>query len=221
MSERSFSSRTRKLDGLFRMASRVGGDTQLVVPGFQGFAFASRPICEPHGLQACSGRIHCRGSFHHFVPMDPLSIAVSSASLMTACTKLSGFIYTTITKVQNVDGTLQTLAIEINSLSQVLASLTTSLKDPLLARSVFSSQTKHEIQHWKNVKRCMDDCKDTLSTLEKMVKNCEKSGKTGGLFGSSKKFVSLSLNSEAISRSQVKIKSYTRTLQLSLQLITV
>jgi len=67
----------------------------------------------------------------------------------------------------------------------------------------------------------MDDCKDTLSTLEKMVKNCEKSGKTGGLFGSSKKFVSLSLNSEAISRSQVKIKSYTRTLQLSLQLITV
>ena len=81
MSERSFSSRTRKLDGLFRMASRVGGDTQLVVPGFQGFAFASRPICEPHGLQACSGRIHCRGSFHHFVPMDPLSIAVSSASL--------------------------------------------------------------------------------------------------------------------------------------------
>jgi hypothetical protein len=164
------------------MASRVGGDTQLVVPGFQGFAFASRPICEPV-LQAGpvhrSGAIPCRGSLHHFVPMDPLSTAVSSASLMTACTKLSGFIYTTITKVQNVDGTLQTLAIEINSLSQVLASLTTSLKDPLLAHSVFSSQTKHETQHWKNVKQCMDDCKDTLASLEKMVKSCESLSTTG------------------------------------------
>jgi len=49
-----------------------------------------------------------------------------------------------------------------------------------------------------------------------MVKSCEKEGKSGGLFGSSKKFVSLSLNSEAISQSQGKITSYTRTLQLSL-----
>jgi len=152
--------------------------------------------------------------------MDPLSIAVSSASLLASCAKVSGVIYTAINKIQNVDGTIQTLAIEISSLSQVLASLTTTLKDPLLTRSVFSSQTKHEIQHWENVKQCMDDCKDTLSNLERLVESCGNSGKTGW-FASSKKFVRLSMNSEAISQSQMKITSYTRTLQLSLQLITV
>lgn len=151
--------------------------------------------------------------------MDPFSIATASAGLVGTCVKLSGYVYTFINKTQNVDTAVRVLGIEIDSLSQVLGAISTSFSDPSLANDALKSQTGHEAQHWQNVRRSMDDCKETLVKLERILEKVSKAG--SGFLGRSKTTIKLDMNSTEILLLKQQIGAYRQTMQLSLQMISV
>ena len=118
-----------------------------------------------------------------------------------------------------MDNDIRVLGTEVDQLSSVLDSISESFKDPSLAHSVLMLQTGHEAQHWRNVCRSLDDCKETLTTLEGILETVKT--KEGGFLRRPKTRVKLDMNSGDISLCKQQIAAYRRTMQLSLQLITV
>jgi len=156
----------------------------------------------------------------HPSPMvDPISIATAAAGLVGVCVKLSGQLYTFVSKVRNVDESIQTLQFEINSLSLALGSIKLSFEDPLLAEAISNSQARHERRHWQNVRHSLDHCLNTLTRLDGIlgnVENCE-----GQFLVNVRKRIRLDMKSGEMLLLKEQIASCRRTLQLSLQLITV
>jgi methyl-accepting chemotaxis protein len=150
--------------------------------------------------------------------MDPLSIATASASLAGFCVKLSTIIYNFIDKSQHVERTVQVLRVEIDSLSQVLTSISVNFNDHSLAETALDSQTGHEAQHWKNFEGLMDDCKETLEALEHVLEPMKKKSRP---FARPVKQFKLEQMSREIELLKQQIAAYRQTMSLSLQLITV
>jgi len=102
--------------------------------------------------------------------MDPTRIVESTAELFATCEKVSGIISWIDEKSladEEVDPILGVVRSELDSLSQVFISLHTSFCDPSIVRCVFLPQTGYEGQHWRNVKRSLDDCQGCLNKLDR------------------------------------------------------
>lgn len=152
--------------------------------------------------------------------MDPFTIATTAASIVGACAKLSNTIFTYIQNTLVIDTAVDALRIEVDSLAHVLDTLGSSFKDASLAGTALELQTGHEGEHWKHVKRSMDDCKVTLENFQRMLDRVNKVELRGIMRRSIKK-VKLDLKSGDIDLLKQQIAAYRRTMQLSLQLITV
>jgi hypothetical protein len=147
--------------------------------------------------------------------MDPISITAASATLIRLCATTAGYIL----NIRAVDTAITTLRVEVECLSQVLSSINDSLSDNTLATAAFRSQTGHEAQHWRNVKRSMDDCKNTLENLIRILENVRRSN--GGILSRARSQISLGMSSAQIASLKQQIAAYRQTMQLSLQIITV
>jgi len=146
--------------------------------------------------------------------MDPLSIASTSFGLAKTCVK----IYQYVSSIQNVDVDIRVLCVEIDQLSMVLDSISSSFTNSSGAGSdSFKSLTGHEAQYWQNVKRSLDDCQETLGILEGIL------GKTTtrGFWERAKKRIQLDTHSGEITLLKQQISAYRRAMQLSLQLIAM
>lgn len=152
--------------------------------------------------------------------MDPFTIATTAATIVHACAKASSCIYTIIHQTLVVDTAIDGLRIEIDSLSQVLGTLGSSFRDASLAGTALESQTGHEGEHWRYVKQSMDDCKATLGKFQRILDDVNKPEMRGIMRRAVKK-VKFDMNSGDIEMLKQQITSYRRTMQLSLQLITV
>jgi len=151
--------------------------------------------------------------------VDPISIATAATGLVGICVKLSGQLYTFVSRVRNVDESIQTLQFEINSLSLALGSIKLSFEDPLLADVISSTQARHERRHWQNVQQSLDHCLNTLSRLEGILANVESCD--GQFLVSVRRRIRMDMKSGEMLVLKEQIASCRRTLQLSLQLITV
>jgi hypothetical protein len=154
------------------------------------------------------------------VMTDPLTIATASVHLVGACGRVSGYIYTFIKKTQTVDTAVRILDLEINSLSQVLGSIATSFSDSLVANEFLESQTGHEGQYWRAVKKSMDDCTITLASLEEILEKVGKS-EAGNFLQRSNKQLKLSMNLREIDLLKQQVAAYRQTMELALQMIAV
>jgi hypothetical protein len=150
--------------------------------------------------------------------MDPITIITASTGLIRLCVTTAGYIFTFVTNARRVDTAITTLGVEVNSLSQVLSSINDSLNDTTLANAAFSSQTGHEAQHWRNVQRSMDNCKNTLENLIRVLENVRRSN--GSLLSRARSQISLGISSAEIASLKQQIANYRQTMQLSLQMIT-
>jgi hypothetical protein len=153
--------------------------------------------------------------------MDPFSMAAAAFSLVAACGKVSEQIVKYVNACQTVDENIKILRMEICMLSEVLYTLHSKLRERRLARAAFDSQTGHERQHWESVKQLMDDCSETLLSLERILDGVSKSKTFTGLFKKSAIKFKLDIRQSDIESHQHAIAAYRQTLQLSLQLITV
>ena len=152
--------------------------------------------------------------------MDPFTIATTAASIVGVCAKVSSTIITYIQNTLVIDTTVDALRIEIDSLAHVLDTLGSSFKDASLAGTALESQTGHEGEHWRHVKRSMDDCKATLEKFQRILDRVNKV-EVRGIMRRSIKKVKLDMKSGDIDLLKQQIAAYRRTMQLSLQLITV
>ena len=152
--------------------------------------------------------------------MDPFTIATTAASIVGICAKLSNTIFIYIQNTLVVDTAVDALRIEIDSLAHVLDTLGSSFKDASLAERALELQTGYEGEHWRHVKRSMDDCKVTLDNLQRILDRVNKVEVRGIMRRPIKKF-KLDINSGDIELLKQHIAAYRRTMQLSLQLITV
>lgn len=147
--------------------------------------------------------------------MDPISIATTAASIAGTCVK----IYSYIQSIQAVDNEIRVLGVEVDQLSRVLDSMSDSFKDPSLAESALECQTGHEAQHWRNVRRSLDDCRETMRNLERILDNVKT--KEGGFLRFFKSRIKMDMNVGEIALLKQQVAAYRRTMQLSLQLITM
>lgn len=124
-----------------------------------------------------------------------------------------------IDNVRNVDDQFQILRIEMESLHQVLISISNNFNDPALRQAAIESQAGREAEPWRNVIRSMADCKGTLENTERKLE------KVGGswrrLFGQPTTIVRLSMISTEIGLLQQRLAAYRRNMNLSLQMISV
>jgi hypothetical protein len=153
--------------------------------------------------------------------MDATSIVVVSVDIVSTCGKVSGCLSWLTKKLKKADPTLGLLRIEIDSLSQVLGSISTSFSDPSLARSALTPQTGHEPQHWRNVKVAMDDCKGLVEKINAVLERMGEVKHSGGIFQKSKRMTEPAFRPEQIAFLMQHVLLYRKTMEICLQLITL
>jgi hypothetical protein len=152
---------------------------------------------------------------------DPTSIVATSAPLVMACGKISQYISTKLLeKVADLDPTILLLRIELDSLGAAVGFI--SLKFSQTPTTPFPLQpelTGYEDEYWGNVKRSMGDCRATLTTLEQVIQSVKRSDRLFMKGATIETRLERKLGEIAALRQQ--IVAYHKTMELSLQLITV
>jgi hypothetical protein len=96
-----------------------------------------------------------------------LDIVSEAIELAEVCMKFTVIIYSYFRRERTVDETLNLLVTDINLLGLVLKSVCAS------SRAGEPSRTALEVQHWENIRKAMEDCKQTLDILKEMLKNAK------------------------------------------------
>lgn len=151
--------------------------------------------------------------------LETLSLAATTAQLVTDCLTVSRYITSFIQNAHATDLTIQSLGVEVDSLSQVLDAINKSFADTTLTTAALESQKGHEGEHWRNVKQSMQDCRQTLNRLQVILKNLHKNETQ--FRRRVRKQVNLDLKGGEITMLKQQISSYRQAMQVSLQVITL
>ena len=109
-------------------------------------------------------------------------------------------------------GTLET---ETAELSTTLGAVKKTFDDPVLSAIV--TDNKFLYNHWKEVKRSMGACEETLKGLEKLFENIASAD--SGLLKKVEKQIKLFVKNGEMTLCNRRIKAYRTTLKFSLNLI--
>jgi len=154
--------------------------------------------------------------------MDPLSIAASSAGLVSLCTAISTSLYKFIRDSLVIDQALEAFRDEVGDLEGVLASIKSSFSDDRIAKAALCETTGHELQHWQKAKRSMDDCRRTLERLSSLLEQVRGGHGHGRVFfPRQRRQIRLDMNSTEIVALRQQIQSYKDTMKLSFHVIAV
>src|SRR5271170_8066638 len=152
--------------------------------------------------------------------MDPLTIAVTAATVAQHCIRVSSYLYSFINSGNNIDATVTVLRNEVDSLRQILAAIADSCRQPEIAQA---SQNEQETVHWRNLKQALDDCESALGLLEGRLEGIQSIKAKAGL--RFVKFISKKVKWESTSqdlfRIRQQISSCREAMGLSLQWITL
>jgi hypothetical protein len=154
--------------------------------------------------------------------MDPLSIAASSAALVSLCAKISKSLYKFICDSREVDQALEAFHDEIDEFSGFLASIESSFRDSRTATLTLRETTGHEQSHWEKAERSMKDCRGTLERLSSVLEQVKGDHGNGhAFFSRQRRQIRLDMNSTQIVTLRRQIQSYKDTIKLSLHVITM
>jgi hypothetical protein len=154
--------------------------------------------------------------------MDPLSIAASSAALVTLCTKISKSLYRFICDSRGVDQALEKFRDEVDDLKGFLASIESSFRDSSTAIAALRETTGHEQSHWEKAQRGMNDCRGTLERLSSVLEQVRGDhGNSRAFFSRQRRQIRLDMNSTEIIALRYQIQSYKDTMKLSFHVITM
>lgn len=152
--------------------------------------------------------------------MDPLTIAITAATIVQHCIRVSSYLYAFINSGNNIDTTVTVLRNEVESLSQILTSIANSCRRPEIAQA---AQNKQEEAHWRNLKQALDDCNAAIESLEERLEGLQSNKSKAGL--RFVKFISKKIKWETTSqdlfRIRQQISACREAMGLSLQWITL
>jgi hypothetical protein len=149
--------------------------------------------------------------------MDPLSITAASVGLVTFCGQIIRILSQFVDDSKGVDNTVNGFSDEIAALARVLNSISISFRDPVV--SSLTALTGHEGQHWRDVQRSLGDCHLSLDRLAKILEKLKADEKN--VFRRARKQFKLNMRSGEIACLRRQILSFTQTMQISLQMISL
>jgi hypothetical protein len=154
--------------------------------------------------------------------MDPLSIAASSAALVTLCTKISKSLCKFFSDSRKVDEALEAFRDEIDDLSGVLTLIDSNFRDNKTATAALLPTTGQEQSHWEKAEKSMKDCHGTLDRLSSLLERLRGDHKNShAFFARQRRQFRLDMNSTEIVTLRHQIQSYKDTMKLSFQVITM
>lgn len=149
--------------------------------------------------------------------MDPFSITVGTVGLVTFCGQIVKTLSQIVDNAKTVDSTVKTFSEEIKGLAHVLNSISTVLQEPNV--SLHLASTGIEGQHWRDVQKCLTDCRLTLVRLDAILVGLKSSD--NGLLSRARTQFQLSIKSGEIALLRRQLVSFKQTMQISLQMIVL
>jgi hypothetical protein len=146
--------------------------------------------------------------------MEPMSILTASGVLLRLCTTILSYVQ----KVRTVDDAVRALEIEINEFSETINSFTMSLTNSFINRAISNPSAGHEVQHWKNIEKSLNDCKAPLERLVVILEDIQNDDR---FLKAPRTLIRLEDKSLEIIALKREIEAYRKTLQFSLQWIAV
>lgn len=116
-----------------------------------------------------------------------------------------------------MDNKFKAFSDEIAGLAHILNLISVSFEDPDIAS--LTVLTGHEGQHWRDVRRSLDDCQFSLDTLAKILEGMGADEK--GVLGRIKKQLKLNMKSKEIEFLRRQTLCFTQAMQISLQMINL
>ena len=141
--------------------------------------------------------------------IDPLSLASAASNLA----KSFGDVALYIAKITKVDQAIETLRKEIDGLSRVLSSIHAHI--PKAGSLAITSRTDEK--HWYNIWQAMEDSKDTLHRLNKIVEDVDKT--KGSIFRRGLQQFKMDWKSGDIMLLQREVSSCRQVMDMSLQIV--
>jgi ankyrin repeat protein/tetratricopeptide (TPR) repeat protein len=151
--------------------------------------------------------------------MDPLSVTVASLSIIGSCTQCALILTQWIGKLKTIDERIQTFINEIQSLSATHDALQKSLQQPAIVAAARNTEQNAGAALWKQVQRSLNDCKDTLEKLQKVLNDINPN--SGSLFRRPILTFKESLLSGDMAALRQRLILFNSTLSLPLQMINV
>jgi hypothetical protein len=148
---------------------------------------------------------------------DPLSIFSATTATISICRDVLRF----VNSIRTADESFQSLRKQTQSLSEVLDSLQANFRQPLVKQKIKSSQDGHqryghEGTYWRSVKQSMDDCRETLQKLERILNPSKRRGIIARMFRGAR----LVMKKDEIDKYWQEITFYRETMKFVLQWIT-
>jgi Glu-tRNA(Gln) amidotransferase subunit E-like FAD-binding protein len=149
--------------------------------------------------------------------MDPLSITAAAVGLITFSGQIIGTLSQFVDDSKRVDDAVKDLSDEIAALARVLNSMAISFRDPIV--SSLTALTGHEGQHWRDVQRSLGDCRLSFEKLANILEKVKADEKN--VLRRARKQFKLNMRSGEIVYLRRQILSFTQTMQISLQMISL
>lgn len=146
--------------------------------------------------------------------MDPLSITVSVATLITTCGRLCWELKQLRNASQMADSKLNSILTEVECLERLLNQMAETMRDINAEESM--QDTGHLGNHLRSISVCIAD---GIVLLERLRETLRSVGKSSRLLDGVRKHFRLLSASEEIFIYQGQIKSYRDTIQLSMQAV--
>jgi hypothetical protein len=147
--------------------------------------------------------------------MDPILIVKSIKDLIELSLKVSNFIDGT----RVVDTTFRLLGSEVRVLREVLGIINESIGDVSSRGDANRLQTGHEGELWPLMIQSMEDCKETLTSLGRIVENATRD--SAQVLRRPRMQWQLIMRSSEIAEFRTRITAFKNTMQIALQLITM
>ena len=141
--------------------------------------------------------------------IDPLSLASAASNLAKSFADVALY----IAKITKVDQAIETLQKEIDRLSKVLSSIHAHI--PKAGSFAITSRTDEK--HWYNIWQAMEDSKDTLDRLNKIVEDVNKT--KGSIFRKGLQQFKMDWKSGDVALLQREVFSCRQVMDMSLQII--
>jgi len=141
--------------------------------------------------------------------IDPLSLAATASTLAKSFRDVALY----IAKITKVDRAIETLQKEIDSLSKIFSSIHAHI--PKVGSYTIASRT--DARHWDNVWQAMEDSKDTLARLNKIVEDVNKT--KGNIFRKGLQQLKMDWKAGDVALLQREVSSCRQVMDMSLQII--
>lgn len=146
--------------------------------------------------------------------MDPLSITVSVATLISTCGRLCWELKQLKNASQMADGKLTSILAEVERFDRLLHHISETIQN--MNADGIMRDTGHMGNHIRSIAVCIED---GVVLLERLHETLRSVGKSSRLLDGVRKHFRLMSAADEISVYQSQIKSYRDTIQLSMQAV--